>query len=77
MVLSETAPGGAEIQVGIVHNHMKYEPKNERDCASLYLWPVCRLLYRVWATDILIDFFQTGLFRWHSPMAKPLIYQVP
>jgi hypothetical protein len=56
---------------------VKYEPQYERSCASVYLMPVLRLLYRVWATDVMLDFFQDGRFEWRSPLGGKVSYRHP
>jgi hypothetical protein len=33
----------------------------------MYLQPLCDTLEHIWATEITIDFFRTGRFKWDSP----------
>ena len=70
--------------MGIVHNQMRYEPKNQDDCSSLYVRPVTDFLYSIWSTDKLLEFFRTGAAMcgsrpsWAKPSAtRPLASRGP
>lgn len=61
-------PGGQEVQVGLVHNYMNYEPYTNTWAAKWYLQPVCNTMQYIWGTDILLKYFQTGKFLWQAPV---------
>ena len=60
--------GGQDVQVGLVHNYMNYEPYTNTWAARWYLQPVCNTMQYIWGTEVVLKYFQTGTFRWQGPV---------
>ena len=50
--------GGEDAQIGIVHNHMVYEPLNPNWANRSYLVYICSILNYVWGTKVLLEYFK-------------------
>ena len=50
-------------------------PPCHSDSASHARPARCRCRRQVWATDITLDYFRTGRFRWYSPWGPPIQLQ--
>ena len=59
--------GGQEAKIGIVHNFLHYRPKHPDGPSNIYIGRLCKLMERIWATDIMLEYFTTGRFRWSMP----------
>lgn len=59
--------GGADMRVGLVHNHMAYAAKDPSAFSIRWVQPVIDWLDRVWGTAETVRYFQTGRFCWRTP----------
>lgn len=56
--------------MGLVHNYMNYEPYTNTWAAKWYLQPVCNTMQYIWATAVILKYFQTGKFLWQAPVGS-------
>lgn len=42
--------GGDQVQVGIVHNHMEYEPKHPLAFSAAWVTPIVRVINQAWVS---------------------------
>ena len=43
--------GGDQVQVGIVHNHMEYEPKHPLAFSAAWVTPIVRVINQAWVSS--------------------------
>ena len=43
--------GGDQVQVGIVHNHMEYEPKHPLALSAAWVTPIVRVINQAWVSS--------------------------
>lgn len=60
-------PGGRDAQVGMVHQHMRFEPK-AKGLSLSYVRPLTRWMTFWFGCDVILKYFQTGEFEWRAPM---------
>jgi len=60
-------PGGAEAQIGIVHNYMWFESKGRSPIYAFTRY-LSRRLNHWYGNQLVLDFFTTGTFKWEHPL---------
>jgi beta-glucosidase/6-phospho-beta-glucosidase/beta-galactosidase len=70
----KSMPGGQEAQIGIVHQHVSFKPRNN----VWYIKYLCRWMTNFFGTKTILDFFTTGIFKWRTPFGLSThTYHVP
>lgn len=44
--------GGDQVQVGIVHNHMVYEPKHPLAFSAAWVGPIVKVINQAWVSGV-------------------------
>jgi beta-glucosidase/6-phospho-beta-glucosidase/beta-galactosidase len=73
----KASDGGDQVQVGIVHNHMEYEPKHPLAFSAAWVTPIVRVINQAWGNDMTVEFFKTGLFAWPKFFTEGFTWQYP
>lgn len=59
-------PGGDRARVGLVHQFMRFDPKN-KGWAQRYIRPLTNWMTFWFGTDVVLQYLKTGEFEWKSP----------
>lgn len=69
-------PGGAETAIGIVHNVFWLEPKS-KGVGYAHVKGLLKVANRVWANEVIFNYFKTGSFEYQVPFRQNVIFQEP